>query len=88
MTVRVTARDIKLAQKWDKTKDYRSFTCPVARALQRTLKDKTIHCYSSEFWSKHIKKEIVLPASVRDFIAAFDEGEKVKPFSFKIARPK
>ena len=65
----------------DSGEKYSPCGCPVALAL----KSATRHGWSvgvhSAMTSSHIR---LLPSETIDYIAAFDRGEDVKPFSFEL----
>lgn len=54
--------------------------CPVALALWDVGIPAVVHYDTAETY----RDEIILPVSARAFIAAFDDGEPVKPFHFDI----
>lgn len=79
VTIEVKRRDILLGKRCS------SSSCPIAKAIKRTLK-QPIHV--GHFVVHTGESEIELPREARDFISWFDNGLKVKPFSFKLMVPK
>lgn len=74
MTIIVTQEDI------DKGARNSPCRCPVAIALGRCYKD--VYC---GFYTMTLDVlSIETPKTVSDFIAAFDSGDPVKPFSFRV----
>lgn len=57
-------------------------SCPIALALMRTLGTKKVQVNQADV--RFGKTLIYLSDEVIDFINAFDEGEKVKPFEFEL----
>jgi hypothetical protein len=83
MWVRVTKRDIKNGSRGE------AFTCPVARALSRTLKD-SIGVGGDTWESENVAGPSgVLPENIRNWVSNFDAfgGYAVKPIAFQIKKP-
>lgn len=79
MKIEVTKRDIQKGERgscrW----------CPVARAVARATNYKKLVLVASD----HVDindKDFNLPLRVQRFIACFDMGDDVKPFSFNLGR--
>ena len=77
--INVTARDIKYG------KPRNSYFCPVARAIKRRIHDSNVQVTPE--WCHIDYKKIYFPDEVNVFITAFDNYQKVEPFSFEIDIP-
>lgn len=77
MRVNVTQRDI------DKGHPVMATLCPIARSLHRhaTMRDAAV---STRMIYDPSVGYIDLPKSAKKFVEMFDNGEPVKPFSFRI----
>ncbi len=82
-TIRVTAEDIKAANKWRKRGGWQgwSSSCPLSRSLKRSLR-KTVFVNRLTFECNGV--DYFLPGEATHFIASWDAKEKVKPFKFEI----
>ena len=77
--IEVTATDIK------KGEPVAVYTCPIGRAINRTLRIKSVYVADLIEYSKGGKNFVAnLPARVEKFIDRFDAGKSVKPFSFTL----
>lgn len=85
MIITVTKTDIKKGKKESTT------CCPIALAVKRKLKKpQLIYVFRDEIrfgrqWGNNYDNDIDLPKSAVKFIDKFDDGEKVKPFSFTLS---
>ncbi len=81
MKIRVTRDDIR------KGKRKNTCECAVARALRRQTPFKHIRVQSGFHLGIGDDRHIVIsiPTEVRDFIDAFDAGDRVKPFTFDLS---
>jgi hypothetical protein len=58
--------------------------CPVALSIQRRL-SLSVHQVSVGILTASIKRKVFqLPSIARNFIAAFDRGQPVSPFTFTL----
>lgn len=76
-TINVTQEDI------ERGKRNSCFQCPLVYAISRAL-DCGVHVHRNCFFVRDELDDYSLPQSAIDFIAAFDAGEKVEPFSFEV----
>lgn len=62
------------------------FSCPVARAFQRKLETQVTvgHTDAVVYRKGLFVATILLPEVVKLWIATFDAGKKVEPFSFEV----
>ena len=76
--INVTQRDIERGGLWDVER------CPLARAFRRHYKEATVGC-----WDVSLGKlgGYALPDSAKQFRLRFDDGKKVRPFSFDMEVP-
>ena len=88
MLIQVSQEDIDKAYKtWHSPSHLRCQTCPVARAIKRTL-NKAVFVFPESFsfeengWGSRVSYE--LPRVATDFIHRFDTQKPVKPFQFEI----
>ena len=61
--------------------------CPIALALNEQHPREIMWCVdpdSASNGSFENEERYLLPAKARDFMTRFDDGEEVKPFSFKL----
>ena len=88
VVVKVTALDIKNGVMQD------GASCPIANALKRYTDElRVCRAPVCEVGSTEIEldfpeptpRAIQLPAKARAFVQRFDNGQKVKPFSFRIS---
>lgn len=84
-TIMVTKRDIELGEPQD------CFSCPIARAVRRTLRVKPAHAIMVEHEEvsilnndKKVQARYILPRVATRFIIRFDNGKRVSSFSFKM----
>lgn len=77
ITVYVTETDIESGRKYTLT------SCPIAFALSRITR-KRISVGARRFREVGMSTDYPLPASAVSFIAAFDLGKEIHPFSFKV----
>jgi hypothetical protein len=83
--IQVTEDDIQWAQRNNSSK------CVVAKAIARTLPEcsyigvdiQTVR-FSLGLW----RYEYLTPPSIQDYIVSFDAGDVIKPFKFRLQRPK
>lgn len=81
MIVTVTQGDI------DKGFQFSPYSCPIARALKRTRCFPKLRVGRDRVtYGKDVS--VKLPSKVQRFIANFDYGRPVKPFSFRLNMPK
>lgn len=82
MIINVTEVDILCGKKKSCTH------CPVAYAVKRATGRKRNVVVDGQYLTigldRQNEQEIYLPKKARDFISKFDDGQKVKPFSFNI----
>ncbi len=77
--IEVTATDIK------KGEPFNVYTCPIGRAISRTLRIKSVYVAELIEYHKSGKYFVAtLPVKVEKFIDRFDGGKLVKPFSFTL----
>ena len=82
VTVEVTADDIRNGSPGS------TCNCPVALALTRVMsRDYFIRVYGSSVSTDYDDFMFDLPSEATEFIASFDEGEHVEPFSFEMDLP-
>jgi hypothetical protein len=62
-------------------------SCPIALALIRAIPDIQPEVMFTKFWSEKYEKCFDLTDEAYFFILAYDDGAKVKPFSFEIDIP-
>lgn len=82
--VSVTASDIAVAtEKFDdKVVEYNgACECPIAIALRRTYPQAKVH---NHIVILRVGEPALLPATARNFIRAFDAGERVEPIIFEL----
>lgn len=87
--VKVTWRDIKLANKKNKLCGNPTTCCPIALALKRTQKKKVkVDCSSDILigWKYYTVVSREDEKLVDGFIDDFDAKKKVKPITFSISR--
>lgn len=78
LTINVTAEDIRLGKKDQPA------SCAIARAAKR-LGLKKVNVDNTLDFSKDGREWFaVLPSKAKEFINRFDDGAKVKPFSFSV----
>ena len=77
LTVEVTQQDIERGSLIE------CRSCPVALALQRAT-GREVEVAGPWFIFANSRRHFNLPESVRDFVAQFDSGVAVQPFSFEI----
>ena len=84
--VKVTNRDIKLANKRALKGKSHCYNCPIALALKRTQKKRVKVDGADDIYigDKYYATDIKEVRLVDKFIEAFDNREKVKPISFTI----
>lgn len=74
----VTAKDIEQGQIGN------SASCPIARAVKRISKRRSVAVYSENM---HIDECIYrLPKKAQHFVTMFDKFQPVKPFKFSLPR--
>jgi hypothetical protein len=79
MIVKVTQEDIDHGEQGD------CYSCPIARALQRTLNNPLAASDGYQWWFMgEGKMRGNLPKSCEDFVERFDGREEVFPFEFEI----
>lgn len=78
MKFNVTQRDIDLGSTGDAGK------CAVARAIRRTLHVKESEVCVTSMAIEVRGRDYVAPSSVADFVPAFDDHQRVRPFSFSL----
>ena len=64
-------------------------SCPIALAVQRAT-SRCVNVSNREvgfFLAGHVAQTVDLPKRARDFIAAYDRGDPVEPFSFQLPLP-
>lgn len=76
--VEVTKQDIARGIKRD------GYSCPVARAMKRTLHRRKIWVGWHYYQIGEDGAFITLPPTVTQFVKAFDSGKKVEPFTFEV----
>jgi len=80
MKITVTAEDIK------RGKRHSCERCPVALAISRVLRIRGRVWVDGDSCEAPSGQRASLPKKVRDFVAAFDDLESVRPFSFVMRR--
>lgn len=84
LTIDVTQADIDAGKRCSLTK------CPVALAARRAVPQAECVTVSTaiQFWPpvQEYQKAYLMPREVANFIALFDDGKTVQPFTFTIAR--
>lgn len=79
MKISVTKADIAKGEPGD------CMSCPVALALKRKASKVTVGSTVADFkWKGRKYLEVRLPLEAIEFIAKFDCGASVKPFTFNI----
>lgn len=78
--IEVTYEDIKMGIKCSPAR------CPIANALRRQLKKNSqdISVGRGDWSTFPFLHKRALPSEATEFILNFDDGHKMKPFSFKI----
>lgn len=80
MKFRVTKQDIKSGQKLDKE------CCPIGLALaRRGCQNVTVDTDAVFFELNKDKHAVPLPVAAKVFIAMFDSGVKVEPFTLELS---
>jgi len=80
--INVTKTDIKRARRCINAGNLRSCCCPIALAAQRAFSDDTLKVSHVELVVK--LRSIPIPMKAKDFICAFDNGERVSPIRFEV----
>jgi len=77
--INVTARDIRLGE----PKSHRQ--CPIARAIYRHFPGRLVEVSGARAWLDADKLYgVYLPESAVQFISAYDQGDDVEPFRFRL----
>jgi len=89
-TIEVTAEDMERSRKRNGAAD--SFHCMVSIAIARTISDAThidTDIQTIRFTRQSTQRRYIYltPYSVQGYISAFDAGEPVKPFKFRLTNP-
>jgi hypothetical protein len=85
--ITVTATDIRKAKKLVLVKAA-AYSCPIALAAQRTLKDEQARVFMDEIkLCIENGQRLRLPLKAQRFISRFDDNKPVKPFSFTVLKP-
>lgn len=74
MKIEVTSRDIKRGQRMD------SEACPVALAMRRKIKGAIVGVFCCAAGGRYVN----FAKRVTNWILAFDNAQKVKPFAFNL----
>jgi hypothetical protein len=83
-TITVTDADIEKAKRND------SYLCVVAQTIARTFPDAhriDVDMQTIRFTERNERKAYLTPYAVQGYIAAFDAGERIAPFSFQLRYP-
>lgn len=85
ITIEVTQADIDRARRQD------SYRCVVVQAIARTLPNAhgiTVDTQTIRFTIDGERRQYLTPAGAAMYVVAFDAGDKLEPFRFRITSPR
>jgi len=84
--ITVTRADIRKAEEASRRCEPMSYYCPIGQALHKHkgLHDAAVALYEIEYGHNQVA---ALPKKASVFVARFDSGKPVKPFSFLLKLP-